>query len=399
MEKREHLHGLDFMRYGVGMYIVLYHTFHYEGIPQFISQITSLGFFGTSTFFILSGFILSYVYFKYNETTKSYSLKDTNKEFLIKRFANLYPIHILSLIITLIVISIFGKLMILPADSLSSIRYVMYDSNNYTPIEQLHHFMSNAEIALAFIMNAFLLQSWNPFYLTFNAPAWSISTLFFMYLAFPYIGPKLLKIKKSLISLIILNVIYLCIPVLFIINHWFDMPFTGIINRNPLVRIFEFSAGILLCNYYLNTFRYYNNKKIINVFFMIFIAMSIVFGSVLLQNPDWIMKGGNGSYYLLHTGLMLLPECTLILLFCSMKITNKRIISIAKKLGGASLPLFALHIPVYLIFTRIEFVLTHNKSLLWYPLYLVLITIICILFQEKVVVKCRVKIIKMFKKN
>ena len=139
MNKKEHLYGLDFMRYALGMFIVLYHTFHYDGIPNFISGIVGLGFFGTSSFFILSGFILSYVYFKYNEQNNSYFLKDKNSIFLLKRFANLYPIHILSLLFTLIVVSTLGELKILPSDSLSSIRYVMYDSNNYTPIEKLHH--------------------------------------------------------------------------------------------------------------------------------------------------------------------------------------------------------------------------------------------------------------------
>ena len=54
MNKKEHLYGLDFMRYALGMFIVLYHTFHYDGIPNFISGIVGLGFFGTSSFFILS---------------------------------------------------------------------------------------------------------------------------------------------------------------------------------------------------------------------------------------------------------------------------------------------------------------------------------------------------------
>lgn len=397
MNKKEHLYGLDFMRYALGMFIVLYHTFHYDGIPNFISGIVGLGFFGTSSFFILSGFILSYVYFKYNEQNNSYFLKDKNSIFLLKRFANLYPIHILSLLFTLIVVSTLGELKILPSDSLSSIRYVMYDSNNYTPIEKLHHFMSNGELFLAFIMNTFLLQSWNPYYLTFNAPAWSISTLFFMYITFPYIGPKLLKMKNPLIKLFSLNFIYLLIPVLFILNNWFDMPFTGIINRNPLIRIFEFMAGIILCNYYVNIFRYKTNKKVWNISFIIVICIALYLASLFLKNPDIITKNGNGSYYLLHTGLLLIPECCLILLCCSINIKNEKIIHWSKRLGGASLPLFALHIPVYLIFNRAEIYLTGEKHLYFYPLYLILITYICIVFQEKIVVSCRNKIMSLKK--
>ena len=179
MQKKEHLNGLEVMRYLLGIYIVLYHTFNYEGMSKWLRVPVEMGFIATSSFFILSGFILSYVYLSGNGTS-NIILKETKKSFITKRLANLYPIHIFSLLFTLVVVYVVSVIQISPKDTLASIRYVMYDSNNYTPIEKLHHFMSNTEMFLAFLMNATLTQSWNPYYLTFNAPAWSISTLFFM---------------------------------------------------------------------------------------------------------------------------------------------------------------------------------------------------------------------------
>ena len=64
-------------------------------------------------------------------------------------------------------------------------------------------------------------------------------------------------------------------------------------------------------------------------------------------------------------------------------------------LGGASLPLFALHIPIYLIFSRVELYVSGSNNILFYPLFLLMVTIICILFQEKIVVRTRKKILNL----
>mgnify|MGYP004710158651 FL=1 len=181
INRKEHLNGLNYLRYGLGLYIVLYHTMHYTILPSWINKITGMGFFATSSFFILSGFILSYVYLS-NNNTPYVKMKETKKSFLIKRLANLYPIHIFSLVFTLIVLTLLPLFFPDYTNTTHSIRYVMYDSNNYTPIDNLRHWMNNKELLIALLMNFSLLQSLNPYYLTFNAPAWSISTLFFMYI-------------------------------------------------------------------------------------------------------------------------------------------------------------------------------------------------------------------------
>ncbi|EPP7233206.1 acyltransferase family protein [Shigella flexneri] len=393
MQKKEHLNGLEVMRYLLGIYIVLYHTFNYEGMSKWLRVPVEMGFIATSSFFILSGFILSYVYLSGNGTS-NIILKETKKNFITKRLANLYPIHIFSLLFTLVVVYVVSVIQISPKDTLASIRYVMYDSNNYTPIEKLHHFMSNTEMFLAFLMNATLTQSWNPYYLTFNAPAWSISTLFFMYILFPYIAPYLSKLKRPVLALLITNLVYVALPIIFIINSWFDMPFTGILNRNPIARLPEFISGILLCNlyFYLKDRNIDLNSLKVRAYMIAFMSICFYLSSILLHNPDWITKEGNASYYLLHNGLILIPECVLVLFFTTLKLPKSKILI---WLGGASLPLFALHIPIYLIFSRVELYVLGSNNILFYPLFLLMVTIICILFQEKIVVKTRKKILNL----
>lgn len=393
MQKKEHLNGLEVMRYLLGIYIVLYHTFNYEGMSKWLRVPVEIGFIATSSFFILSGFILSYVYLSGNGTS-NIILKETKKSFITKRLANLYPIHIFSLLFTLVVVYVVSVIQISPKDTLASIRYVMYDSNNYTPIEKLHHFMSNTEMFLAFLMNATLTQSWNPYYLTFNAPAWSISTLFFMYILFPYIAPYLSKLKRPVLALLITNLVYIALPIIFIINSWFDMPFTGILNRNPIARLPEFISGILLCNlyFYLKDRNIDLNSFKVRAYMIAFMSICFYLSSILLHNPDWITKEGNASYYLLHNGLILIPECVLVLFFTTLKLPKSKILM---WLGGASLPLFALHIPIYLIFSRVELYVSGSNNILFYPLFLLMVTIICILFQEKIVVRTRKKILNL----
>ncbi|WP_280337935.1 hypothetical protein [Salinicola acroporae] len=79
---------------------------------------------------------------------------------------------------------------------------------------------------------------------------------------------------------------------------------------------------------------------------------------------------------------------------------------LASRLGGASLPMFALHVPLYAVFSRVERVLSGDPGLcltdfrgclaaagelhLWlYPLFLILTVLFCVLFQEQFVVRVR----------
>jgi peptidoglycan/LPS O-acetylase OafA/YrhL len=105
----------------------------------------------------------------------------------------------------------------------------------------------------AAVANLFLFQSLIPIrkvFFAFNSVAWSISTEMFFYFAFPWLITKSFwswKAKLALLAVIV--VLYL----------WFaaawDIPFDsmelksasveGLIYINPMVRVFEFFAGIL----------------------------------------------------------------------------------------------------------------------------------------------------------
>jgi len=96
---------------------------------------------------------------------------------------------------------------------------------------------------------------------------------------------------------------------------------------------------------------------------------------------------------------------------------NKKILNISMKLGACSLSMFALHVPIYLVYSRIQKVLSGEPTLcltdlsscialageqnMWYyPIYIIITVLICILFQEHFVSKIRSKIEKkLLRKN
>ena len=125
MARTEHFIGLEWLRFLLAIYVVLFHTVHayVEDEPTWLSELAGVGFFATSSFFVLSGFLLAHVYCRQGE------LREPARHFLGKRLANLYPLHLFSLLLTAIVLTIIAKLGIPPDDAKASLRYVVYDTN------------------------------------------------------------------------------------------------------------------------------------------------------------------------------------------------------------------------------------------------------------------------------
>ncbi|MCK0744003.1 acyltransferase family protein [Chromohalobacter nigrandesensis] len=397
--QKERFIGLEWLRFALGLYIVIFHTLHtYPSISDWSHYVTDIGFFSTSTFFVLSGFLLTHVYLDERR-----QLREPARSFWIKRFSNLYPIHIGSLVLAISMSALIGYLAITPEDADMSWRFVLYDVNNdlgETP-DVLKHFMGNGELALNLVLNVGLLHAWNPYYLTFNPPSWSISALMGFYLVFPWLAPRLFRLRRVGRALVLTNLLYLIPPLIVIAMTDFGMPETGILHRNPLIRLPEFVAGILLCVWYT---RYRaaggwlsGGQRLMLTFFVAICVLLAV----------WLLGHGHAWYYMLHNGLLLPAQLALILLATQWRTPeSRRVRRLASRLGGASLPMFALHVPLFVIFTRIERVIVGDpalctsgfracfdaagdSSVLFYPLYLLLMVLFCVMFQEQFVLRVR----------
>lgn len=278
---------------------------------------------GVSFFFVLSGFILAYNY---------RSLPDGRsvKRFLIARFARIWPLHIVTLSIWI---------------------YLFYP--NF--IQEL---ISSTSVFIKFILHALLLQSWSfsePWIISFNGAAWSISTEAFFYIvfAFIFISPTNRLHKAMAVSMVILIIIVF-------LSTKYNIPKGGgtagltifsVLYTNPVMRVFEFLFGVLCSNLF---FRYRNSfSSLDNTKWLVaeIAAISIsVYSLYLAARPSLITEtlGTEASFYFRTSGIWY-SWGVLILIFSLSRGPIARLLSIKPLvfLGEISFALYLIHISIY----------------------------------------------------
>ena len=115
-------------------------------------------------FFVLSGFVLAY-----NYAEQFHCLQwDAYRRFVTRRLARIYPVHLFTLLVVLVLVGV--------AHWVSG------------PITDSGYTLAT------FVQNLFLVQTWVPqFELNWNYPAWSISSEWFAYLWFPVLASVVLR--------------------------------------------------------------------------------------------------------------------------------------------------------------------------------------------------------------
>jgi peptidoglycan/LPS O-acetylase OafA/YrhL len=164
---------------------------------------------GVSFFFVLSGFILTHVY-------PELPTLDHARKFLLARFARIWPVHLLWLILSMLLI---------PELILKG--------------------------ALPFLANIFAVHAWIPrgdYFFSFNAVSWSISVEFGLYLMFPLLIASVRSNRARLVMSLTAAaaLIALCVfldPPPFDMEHT-GLSSTGLLAMNPFARLFEFVLGM-----------------------------------------------------------------------------------------------------------------------------------------------------------
>lgn len=189
--------------------------------PETMQTFFANGWMSTSFFFLLSGFMLAYIY--WGEDGK---LTVPVKKFYFLRFTRIYPVHILVMII-MIILGISGLLWF----------------GDYSMI--------------AVVLSAFatlgLVQAWfPPLVPIWSWPAWNISAVIFLYLIMPWLMPRLASLSKRQMSILLGTLPFISlVPTLIysIINqYWFHPGKYGAIflTSTPVFWIPHFIAGMLL---------------------------------------------------------------------------------------------------------------------------------------------------------
>lgn len=165
-DKREQI-GLTCIRGFAALWVVVYHFSKHFG-TALNNEFVQRGHLGVDLFFILSGFILSYVYLHQVE----HGTFD-HPDFLKKRLARIYPVHFVTMIAALVML-VGGTVA-----GLSDIDL--------------------AGEARALLPTALMLHAYGIFdRLHLNYPSWSISAEFFAYLLYPWIAGAMCRARYPL---------------------------------------------------------------------------------------------------------------------------------------------------------------------------------------------------------
>jgi peptidoglycan/LPS O-acetylase OafA/YrhL len=168
---------------------------------------------GVSFFFVLSGFILAYVYPNIKSPAEA-------GRFLLARFARIWPTHLVAFVVTLLLVP-----------------------------QCLH--ITNA-IAAA-VTNLCMVQVWTlneTLAGSFNKVSWTISVELFFYVCFPFLIKDFnspFKTRWICLGAIALSFGLLCTIPFFPNCSGYNFPEAVFIGFNPLSRLLEFIFGIAIC--------------------------------------------------------------------------------------------------------------------------------------------------------
>ena len=200
---------------------------------NYLSLFYNYGNKGVDFFFIISGYVFSYVYLAENKIVKF-------KFFFINRFARLYPLHLLTLI-TVMILQLYNN----------------EHFNNY-----LIHFYNDV---YHFVLNLFFISGWGfEKGASFNGPIWSVSVEIIVYFLFFFLIINLNKnrILKS----------FLIIIALLALRKISSNDFLQNINMNFINCGILFFEGVLI---------YYLTNKIKNKKLMFFIGITLLIASII----------------------------------------------------------------------------------------------------------------------
>ncbi len=218
---------------GIAAYSVLLAHASDTFLPNLHQYAPRLAYFGMSLFFSLSGFV---IYYNYAELFRSERLGIATWTFFTARFARIYPLYAVSIVLAVI--------------------------TNPVP-----YFIDNPPVIFSFVT---LTQSWFNMEMATFAPDWSISTEWFFYLTFLPLSFALARVRRPLLALVIwclvsvvglAELLHLCRGALiaFVEHFLWQQPNVSagswgwIIYFAPGVRWFEFAAGALAAKVYLSS--------------------------------------------------------------------------------------------------------------------------------------------------
>ncbi|WP_321811965.1 acyltransferase [Burkholderia sp. BCC1985] len=189
-----------------------------------------------SLFFVLSGFILTYTYHE------SIGHGDARR-FYVARFARIYPVLILSLIIATPV-----TIYVLHPNN-AALLLSWYATKDHQHVTVFASLVAQILVLTGWFPYAAINQPW-------NGPAWSISCEAFFYAIFPWLLRKLMVNRISSVALICIGLWALQGIWIFLIDNFMPVGRKGfLISQFPLTHLTEFVMGIGAAHYFIQAHR------------------------------------------------------------------------------------------------------------------------------------------------
>jgi peptidoglycan/LPS O-acetylase OafA/YrhL len=208
-------------------------------VDRNISSILSRMYLMVDFFFVLSGFILCYVYAKNFEGRVN---GQDFKRFTVARFARVYPLHLFSLLLTTLFLFLLHQF-----------------GATVSPI------LDAENSGYSFITNLFLLHSMNLHqWFTFTHASWSISTEWWMYMLFPFLVSPFMKLSSAGRF----AVFVLCIAGYLVIGYVL-VPLVTVPDAISFLKVHPFSLNVAyqfgffrcMCGFVIGMMAYFAYKK------------------------------------------------------------------------------------------------------------------------------------------
>jgi peptidoglycan/LPS O-acetylase OafA/YrhL len=386
--KREYFPQLTSVRFFAALIVILY---HYDDeilpyLPGLAKNVVVHGYVGVSFFFVLSGFIIASNYYD-----RLVEKKVKNKDFWFARFARIYPLFLISVLISL------------P-------RFLVPLAKDPHPEEAVFALAHPIQTILVTVLGLQSLGVQGGSYL--NNPSWSISTELGFYLLMPIMVPVIARIKTKHLS-VALACLTVFAGVFPFLHHsmllTINLPKLGIeytselnsfifhsVRTNPLFRLPEFLAGILAFRVYREILKNVASRQIL---WAGLIASIPFFYEILFEERAEMLQTPLYSGQFLGIPLFL----TLILWLVTSSAKPIQWLKLPKwvLLGEASFALYLFHIPIkhfgrYILASRLEI----DKNNIWLCLLLIVFSIwfSTVLFS-KIENPCRKKLMAWWKQR
>jgi len=298
---------LTFTRFVAAIMVVVYHSgaggadvlpFNLFPINRIVA---SSGFTAVTYFFVLSGFIMSYAYYRPDGRFRF-------SAYWQARISRIYPVFIFSLLLTLWYYrDIFMKL-----------------------------------LGPKLLANIFLVQAWIPKWaLSFNIPAWSLSVEMFFYFLFPFLAILATRLRPrtliwiSIVFWLISQIVHMMLLTIYMPDEQF------ILLYNPLFHLDSFLIGMAGGVWFLSQAPELRISQKVNLGLLIGAAVFVI----ALMMAD-AMKPG--SLYFVDSGIF---APLFLIMILAISLDQTRLSTLFRKpafvlLGDASYSIYILHIPV-----------------------------------------------------